>query len=272
MRLLLPEFYPGHLRSRRPRGSVAPTLSLRGGRSVRMEDMPSAAPSGSPAKPDDETWVVIPLYNEGTVIADVIAGLLPVFRNVVCVDDGSSDGSAKAAGDAGAFVVQHPVNLGQGAALQTGIEFALAHPSCAYIVTFDADGQHRVEDAVGMVAAARDHEVAVIFGSRFLDDRTKPGLMKRVILKTAVWVTNMTTGMRLSDAHNGLRALRRDAAEHVHLSQDRMAHATEIVLQLGRSGLPWEEYPVELLYTDYSKAKGQSVLNSVNILVDLIVR
>ncbi|MFB8386169.1 glycosyltransferase family 2 protein [Microbacterium sp. NPDC055910] len=233
--------------------------------------MPSAAP-GTSAKPDQETWVVIPLYNEASVIGEVIAELKPEFTNIVCVDDGSTDGSAAAARAAGAFLVEHPVNLGQGAALQTGIEFALAHPSCAYIVTFDADGQHRVEDAVGMVAIARSHNAAIIFGSRFLDDRTKPGLLKRVILKTAVWVTNMTTGMRLSDAHNGLRALRRDAAENVHLKQDRMAHATEIVLQLGRSGLPWEEYPVELLYTDYSKAKGQSVLNSVNILVDLIVR
>lgn len=111
-----------------------------------------------------------------------------------------------------------------------------------------------------------------MFGSRFLDDRTNPGWMKRVILKTAVWVTNLTTSVKLTDAHNGLRVIRADAASRVQLKQDRMAHATEIVLQLGDTGLPWIEYPVELLYTDYSKSKGQSVLNSVNILVDLIVR
>ena len=90
--------------------------------------------------------------------------------------------------------------------------------------------------------------------------------------RTAVWVTNMTTSLKLTDAHNGLRVIRRDAAERIEIKQDRMAHATEIVLELGRTGLPWREYPVELLYTDYSKAKGQSVLNSVNILVDLVVR
>ncbi len=233
--------------------------------------MSTEGPAGVPT-PDEGAWVVIPLYNEASVITDVVTGLRPSFRHIVCVDDGSADGSAAAARAAGATVVAHPVNLGQGAALQTGIEYVLEHPSADYIVTFDADGQHRVEDAVGMVREARRDDLAIVFGSRFLDDRTRPGWMKHVILKTAVWVTNQTTGLRLTDAHNGLRVIRRDAAGYVRLKQDRMAHATEIVLQLGNTGLPWAEYPVELLYTDYSKAKGQSVLNSVNILVDLVVR
>ena len=232
----------------------------------------SSAPAARTDSADDATWVVIPLYNEADVIDTVISDLRPTFPHVVCVDDGSSDGSAQVARDAGAIIVQHPVNLGQGAALQTGIEFARSRPGCQYIVTFDADGQHRVEDAAAMVARARQGGYAIVFGSRFLDDRTQPGLIKKLILKTAVWVTNMSTGMRLSDAHNGLRVIRKDAALLVDLKQDRMAHATEIVMELGHTGLPWTEYPVELLYTDYSKAKGQSVLNSVNILVDLIVR
>ncbi|MGV2983053.1 glycosyltransferase family 2 protein [Microbacterium sp. AGC85] len=226
----------------------------------------------NPATSDFRTWIVVPLYNEATVIAGVIAGLLPHFPNVVCIDDGSTDGSADVARQAGAHVVEHPINLGQGAALQTGIDYALSRLECEYIVTFDADGQHRVEDAEGMVAVARESGAAIVFGSRFLDDRTRPGWMKHVILKTAVWVTNLTTSVKLTDAHNGLRVIRRDAAAHIQLKQDRMAHATEIVLQLGDTGLPWTEYPVELLYTDYSRSKGQSVLNAVNILVDLVIR
>lgn len=220
----------------------------------------------------DDVWVIIPLYNEASVIGGVIAALRTRFTHIVCVDDGSTDGSGAAAVAAGARVITHPVNLGQGAALQTGIDFALGRADMRYLVTFDADGQHRVEDAEAMLHLARREDLAVVFGSRFLDDRTKPGFLKRVVLKTAVWVTNKTTGLRLTDAHNGLRVIRHDAAGAVHLAQDRMAHATEIVLQLGDSGLPWAEYPVELLYTDYSKAKGQSLLNSVNILVDLVVR
>ncbi|MGB4136016.1 MAG: glycosyltransferase family 2 protein [Microbacterium sp.] len=228
--------------------------------------------SSAPREPDSGAWVVIPLYNEADVITDVIAGLRPHFANIVCVDDGSTDGSAPVAEKAGAHLVQHPINLGQGAALQTGFEYALAHPSCQYVVTFDADGQHRVEDALDMLRAAREEDIAIVFGSRFLDDRTDPGWVKRIVLKTAIWVTNMTTGMKLTDAHNGLRVIRRDALEQVDLKQDRMAHATEIVIELGHTDLPWREHPVELLYTDYSKSKGQSVLNSVNILVDLVVK
>lgn len=214
----------------------------------------------------------MPLYNEATVVGSVIESLKPHFAHIVCVDDGSSDGSADVARAAGATIVEHPINLGQGAALQTGFTFALMHPSCEFIVTFDADGQHRIEDAVAMLSLARTDDLAIVFGSRFLDDRTNPGILKRIVLKTAVWVTNLTTSLKLTDAHNGLRVVRRDAAEQIELKQDRMAHATEIVLELGHTKLPWREHPVELLYTDYSKGKGQSILNSVNILVDLIVR
>ncbi|HEY9478341.1 MAG TPA: glycosyltransferase family 2 protein [Microbacteriaceae bacterium] len=218
-----------------------------------------------------DVWVVVPLFNESTVIGAVVRELLETFPNVVCVDDGSSDGSGRAVRDSGARVLTHPLNLGQGAALQTGISYARERPDARYIVTFDADGQHRVVDAAAMVDMARERDLAIVFGSRFLDGRTNPGTLKKWILKTAVWVTNKTTGLRLTDAHNGLRVIRVDAAQKLDLQQDRMAHATEIVLQLGRTKLPWEEFPVELLYTDYSRGKGQSVLNSINILVDLII-
>ena len=123
-----------------------------------------------------------------------------------------------------------------------------------------------------MLARARTEDLAIVFGSRFLDDRTKPGFLKRIVLKTAVVVTNWSTKTRLTDAHNGLRVIREDALRRVKLRQDRMAHGTEIVLQLGRTGLPYAEQPVEVLYTDYSRSKGQSLLNSINILIELIIR
>lgn len=218
-----------------------------------------------------DVCVVIPLYNEATVIADVIKGLLPVFPHVVCIDDGSRDGSGAIALAAGARLVTHPINLGQGAALQTGFEYALERDT-RFVVTFDADGQHRVVDAAAMVDRARREDLAIVYGSRFLDDRTKPGILKRIVLKTAVWATNVTTRTKLTDAHNGLRVIRNDALRRIKLKQDRMAHGTEIVVQLGKTKLPFAEEPVEVLYTDYSRAKGQSLLNSVNILVDLIIR
>ncbi|GAB2977712.1 glycosyltransferase family 2 protein [Actinotalea caeni] len=221
---------------------------------------------------NEDVAVLVPVYNEARVVADVVAELVGRFGHVVCVDDGSTDGSDAAARAAGATVLRHATNLGQGAALQTAIEHALTLPDVSYLVTFDADGQHQVSDAEEMLELARREDLAIVFGSRFLDERTQAGLLKKLVLKTAVWVTNQSTGMRLTDAHNGLRVIRRDAAAGVHLTQNRMAHASEIVLQLGRTGLPWREHPVHLLYTDYSKSKGQSLLNAVNILFELTFR
>lgn len=226
-------------------------------------------PENNLLQPD--TWVVIPLYNEAPVIGGVIADLRKTFSNIVCIDDGSSDGGAAVARAAGAKIVTHPINLGQGAALQTGFEYVLERDG-KYVVTFDADGQHRVVDAAAMLQRSRDEDLAIVFGSRFLDDRTKPGFFKKIVLKTAVFATNLTTRIKLTDAHNGLRVIRQDALRQIKLRQDRMAHGTEIVVQLGRTGLPFAEQPVEVLYTDYSRAKGQSLLNSVNILIDLIIR
>lgn len=218
------------------------------------------------------TWIVIPMYNEATVVGSVIADLLPVFPHVVCVDDGSSDGSQDVARAAGAVVVQHPINLGQGAALQTGIEYALQDPEMDAVVTFDADGQHRVPDAFDMVQRIRSGEAEVVLGSRFLDDRTKLTPLKRLVLRTAALQIRMATGMALSDAHNGLRVMDRRVASSIHLTQNRMAHASELVYQLARLEVRYKEHPVEIIYTEYSKAKGQSLLNSVNILAELLFK
>ncbi|MDD0858823.1 glycosyltransferase family 2 protein [Arthrobacter alpinus] len=212
------------------------------------------------------------MYNEATVVGSVIRGLRPDFPNVVCVDDGSSDGSQRIAREAGAVVVQHPVNLGQGAALQTGIEYALSDPEVDAIVTFDADGQHRVEDAKAMVARIRSGEAEVVLGSRFLDNRTKLSPMKRIVLRVAAVQSRLSTGMALTDAHNGLRTFHPDVARRIHLKQNRMAHASELVQQLADMKPRWVEQPVVIIYTDYSRSKGQSLLNSVNIVADLFFR
>lgn len=221
---------------------------------------------------NSDTCLVIPLYNEGAVIHDVITQVRTVFPVVVVVDDGSSDDSVERARSAGAVVVEHPVNLGQGAALQTGIELALRLPGVEYLVTFDADGQHQVEDALAMVERLRADEADVVFGSRFLDARTRPGFLKGLVLRLAIAYSNVSTGVRLTDTHNGLRALNRKAAQRLRIRQNRMAHASEIIEQVGASGLRWVEHPVHILYTDYSRSKGQSVLNAVNILTELIYR
>lgn len=221
---------------------------------------------------NSDTWLVIPLFNEGPVVGDVIAAAKETFPNIVCVDDGSHDDSVKRARLAGAIVVEHPINLGQGAAIQTGLTYALGAPGAEYFVTFDADGQHRVEDAIAMVERLRADEADVVLGSRFLDGRTKPKFLKRVVLKIAIAYSNLSTGVRLTDTHNGLRALNRKAASGLNIRQNRMAHASEITEQIGKLKLRYVEQGVHILYTDYSLSKGQSLWNSVNILTELLYK
>ncbi|WP_028245696.1 glycosyltransferase [Pseudoclavibacter soli] len=222
---------------------------------------------------EEATWLVIPLYNEGAVVGDVIKNALEVFPHIVCVDDGSADGSGDIALRAGAVVLTHPINLGQGAALQTGLTFALSYDREArYFVTFDSDGQHRTEDVQRMIRRLDRDELDVVLGSRFLDEGTNMTRLKRTVLKTAVAFENFTTGLKLTDAHNGLRAFTRRGAEKIHITQNRMAHASEITSQIARAKLLYAEEPVHIQYTDYSMAKGQSVWNAVNILGDLWLR
>lgn len=226
---------------------------------------------------NEDTWLVVPLYNEAEVIADVVREARDTFSHIVCIDDGSRDASAARAERAGATVVRHPVNLGQGAALQTGFEYALSDPGMRYVVTYDADGQHQISDVEQMLKRIRADDLHAVFGSRFLDERTKASPLKRAVLRTAVAYTNLTTGTRLTDAHNGLRVLERRVVEQCDITQNRMAHASEIIAQIGAmriDGAPvrYAEEPVHILYTDYSKSKGQSLWNSVNILVDLLLR
>lgn len=221
---------------------------------------------------NDDVWLVVPLFNEAQVIGDVVRHARETFPHVVCVDDGSKDNSAQEAAAAGAVVVRHPVNLGQGAALQTGFEYARSVPGMRWVVTFDADGQHQTSDVVEMLAKARGEGLDVVFGSRFLDDRTDAGALKKLVLRMAVGYTNLTTHTRLTDAHNGLRVLSRDVVERIEITQNRMAHASELVQQIGALDVRYAESPVHILYTDYSRAKGQSLWNAVNILAELILR
>lgn len=218
-----------------------------------------------------DTWLVVPLYNEGEVIGDVISNAKKTFSKIVCVDDGSTDDSARLARQAGAAIVTHPINLGQGAALQTGLKYALGDPEASYFVTFDSDGQHRTEDALRMVERLRNEELDVVLGSRFLDAKVEAGFLKRLVLKAAVIFERMTTGLKVTDTHNGLRALNRTAVEKIQILQNRMAHGSEFLQEIAKNKLCYAEEPVHIIYTDYSMAKGQSLWNSVNILNELFL-
>lgn len=219
-----------------------------------------------------DVWLVVPVFNEETVIADVLAHVLRTFPNVVCVDDGSRDGSAARILGSGAHLLRHPINLGQGAALQTGLSYALAQPGAEYFVTFDADGQHQVEDVERMIGVLRTKEADVVLGSRFLESAHEVPALKKLVLRTIATVSGSSRRLGLTDTHNGLRAFNRAVAEKVDITQAGMAHASELVDFLSRSSFRVREVPVTIKYTEYSMSKGQSLLNGVNIMFDLALR
>jgi glycosyltransferase involved in cell wall biosynthesis len=215
-----------------------------------------------------DVWIVIPGFNEGRVIANTVASVGTWLPNIVVVDDGSSDNTAEEAVRAGAHLVRHAINLGQGAALETGIRYALLRQAQS-IVTFDADGQHQPGDIDVILNIAREKGADVVLGSRFLGGAINMPHSRRMLLKLATAYTRFTTGLNLTDAHNGLRLFTRKAAEQLRIRQNRMAHASEMVGWLGSSGLRIVEAPVNIVYTDYSLAKGQGFFSSFDILWDL---
>ena len=218
-----------------------------------------------------QVYVVIPAYNEGTVIFRVVSDVKRAGYSVVVIDDGSSDTTAEQARAAGATVIKHPFNLGQGAALQSGIEYALAQ-AAECIVTFDADGQHRVSDISRLTEALSRERADFALGSRFLGQAPNLPALRRLVLHAATAFTRLTTGLQLTDTHNGLRAMTRRGATAIKLRQNRMAHASECLAQIASSGLRYVEQPVTIEYSAYSLAKGQHVRDAVHILLDLFAR
>lgn len=218
-----------------------------------------------------ETYIVVPAYNEAAAIHGVVEELRAGFPNIIVVDDGSSDSTSSEARRARATVIRHVLNRGQGAALQTGIEYSVRH-GADIVVTFDADGQHRTEDVSRLIDAMEKTGADIAIGSRFLELRSNVPTFRRFTLRLGALFMRVTSGVALTDAHNGLRAMRRRAAEQIHLTIDGMAHASEILDQINRLKLKVTEVPVVVHYSEYSVAKGQSSLAAFRIAFDYLMK
>ena len=216
----------------------------------------------------DRVFFVIPAYAEGSVVGGVVARVHAAYPDVIVVDDCSPDDTGAVARAAGARVLTHPINLGQGAALQTGIDHALAL-GASHVVTFDADGQHDVADVPAMLAALAETGAEIALGSRFLGSATNMKASRRLLLRAATLFTRATTGLKLTDCHNGLRVVTASGARKLRLRQDRMAHASEVLSQIRATRMPYVEVPVTITYTAYSYAKGQRMGDALVIFRDL---
>jgi glycosyltransferase involved in cell wall biosynthesis len=232
----------------------------------------STVANNQPMRGVDAPWVVVPMFNESSSISTVVSDLREHFEHILCIDDGSSDDSAELARQSGAVVVRHPVNLGQGAALQTGFDYLVRHTSATHAVTFDADGQHLADDAQRMFEVARRNDLDVVLASRFQGRTHAMPLARRAVLRGAIWLSRRTSGLPLTDTHNGLRVLSRKAMSTIKLRQTRMAYASELESAIMQHGLSWAEEPATVVYTEYSRRKGQRNINAVNIVFDLALQ
>jgi glycosyltransferase involved in cell wall biosynthesis len=215
-------------------------------------------------------WLVVPAYNEAARLGVTLADIYPRFPNVVVVDDGSKDDTFAVARRAGVWALRHVLNRGQGAALQTGIAFALLKGARA-VVTFDADGQHDPDDVPRVAAPVLAGEADVVLGSRFLGRAVDIPPARRLLLRAAVLFTRVVSRVAVTDTHNGFRAFSRAAAEKLRITQDRMSHASEILDEVHRHRLRYVEVPVTVRYTAATLAKGQSSWDAAKVAWNFLV-
>lgn len=209
-------------------------------------------------------YIIIPCYNESQRLVEVI-NQAKEYGQVVVIDDGSTDNSYQIAQSQGITVLKHFLNRGQGAALETGNRYALSH-GADIVVHFDADGQHQADEIPKLIEPIIDNQVDVVFGSRFLSDNKTLFLKKWLILKPAIFFQNLMLGVKMTDAHNGFRAFSRKALEKIKITQDGMAHASEIIELVKNLKLRYKEVPVTITYHVY----GQGFMDGLKILRDLL--
>jgi glycosyltransferase involved in cell wall biosynthesis len=223
--------------------------------------------------------VIVPAYNEEPKIGSTLravkeqlAALLlsDIDSEIIVVDDGSQDSTFQEARQVGVVVLRHAINLGLGAALGTGFQAALRR-GATVVVTLDADGQHEPQDIPRIVAPVLDGTADVVIGSRLLNPDGMP-LDRRVINWGANLITWLLFGVWTTDSQSGLRAFSGRAIQEIDIKTNRMEVSSEIIAEVGRLGLPFAEIPIRPIYTEYSRGKGQSNLNSLAIFAKLIMR
>lgn len=220
----------------------------------------------------DKIFIIIPAYNESEVIVSTIRPLLEKGYEVVIIDDGSTTGIEGHVKNMNVHYLRHEINLGQGAALQTGMEYVKRFDA-DYVVHYDADGQHSCDDIDGFIKVLTEKNADIVLGSRFLNKETKELVpaKRRFLLKTARLLNWIFTGLLLTDAHNGFRVMKGNVLHKIRLTETRMAHATEILRLIKKHKLRYAEASTKISYTAYSIQKGQKPSNSINILIDLVL-
>ncbi len=212
-----------------------------------------------------KTSCVIPAYNEAANIGRVLEKVIPLVDEVIVVDDFSKDETSVIAQQYPVVVIRHPINRGQGAALQTGNEYALNN-GADIVVHFDADDQFEAVEIKDIIAPILAGEAEAVFGSRFLGSANFPFLKRRVIMPLARGI-NRLFGIKTSDPQSGFRALSCKAWQQINIENRGMAHCSEILYKTVKTGLPLKEVPIHVTYHQF----GQSLGGGFKIIKDLLI-
>lgn len=220
-------------------------------------------------------FIVVPAYNEHLLIGQMLDEIQATFTNkksgeIIVVDDGSHDKTGLIAAHKGAVVIKHAINLGLGAALATGFQYALNN-GCDYLITIDADKQHQAEDIWRLLDPLKANQADVVIGSRLLSKEKMP-LLRKVINYLSNLFTFFLYGVWTSDSQSGLRGFNKKALQKIHLQSQRMEVSSEIIGEIKRHGLRLAEIPIRPIYTTYSLNKGQRILNAPNVFWKLILQ
>lgn len=218
----------------------------------------------------DKIYIIIPAYNEARTICKVVNDVEKYVDKIIVVDDGSNDGTAEPVKSKKAIVLKHLVNLGQGAAQETGFEYARMN-SPDIVITYDADDQFVASEIPSMTKPILENKADVVLGSRFLGKTINMPLSRRLVLKLGIIFTYFFSGMKLTDTHLGFRALNKKALSLIRLTQNGTAHASEFIDEIRKHKLRFVEVPITVKYSKYSLKKGQKNSNVFKILFDLII-
>jgi glycosyltransferase involved in cell wall biosynthesis len=217
--------------------------------------------------------IVVPAFNEESRVGPVVREIVFQGFDVVVIDDGSTDNTSEQAKSSGARVITHAFNLGQGAALRTGFDYAV-RGGWTYAVSFDADGQHDLGNVVSMLNKAEAGRFDVVLGSRFRSGASNNApAFRRLVLRVATRLTNFWFRSSFTDVNNGLRVFRVDALKKMSLRQNRMAHASEILSEIKKQNLSWTDAPTDITYSSVTLDKGEKTISgSIKILWEVLVR
>lgn len=217
--------------------------------------------------------VIIPAFNEASVIGSVIQSArksLP-SASILIVDDGSQDDTYAVSQKHGVMVVRHILNRGLGGAITTGLSFAKLH-GYEIAITLDADGQHDPQDALPMIDLITQHNYDIVIGTRLAKGARHMPSDRRVLNWLANTLTYVLFGVRTTDSQSGFRAFNRKAIESISLKTERMEVSSEVFAEIKRLKLRFAEVPITVIYTHYSRSKGQQNSNKWSVGYKLMLR